>query len=117
VAIIFIGCGIMIFAAGGTAPANEIMQLLILAGVVFNFLDGQARTRQTSQQIAENTAITTKTEQSVNGHAEERIRAASQAAYAKGVLDGQTQERERASKSYAPQPSVNGKKQPHDFPP
>jgi hypothetical protein len=114
VGAIFVACALMIFAGSGNAPANEIMQLLILAGVVVNFLDGQARTRQTSQQIAENTALTAKTQHQINGAAEERIRAASTAAYAQGFLHGSNAERERGAKidTSTLKGSSNGKANP-----
>jgi hypothetical protein len=91
----FAACAAMVIMWGEHTPANEIMQLMLLAGVIITYLDNQQKARQTSQQIAENTELTAKAERSLNGAAEERIRIASQAAYAKGQLDGQEQERTR----------------------
>jgi hypothetical protein len=91
----FVACAAVVLITGETAPANEIMQLMLLAGVIITYLDNQAKARRTEEKLDENTALTAKTERSINGKTEELVRAASQAAYAKGFIDGSDQERQR----------------------
>jgi hypothetical protein len=97
VVFIFASCAALIALVNQPETGNAIVQLLILAGIVVAFMDGHNRTRQTNERIRENTEITAKTEQLLNGKTQELIRTTSQAAYAKGLLDGQQQERERQS--------------------
>jgi uncharacterized membrane protein YebE (DUF533 family) len=104
VVFIFTACAAVIALASQPDTGNSIVQLLILAGIVVNFMDGHTRTKATNAKIDENTAITAKTEQHINGKTEDLIRAASQAAYAKGLLDGEEKERQRQKDTLSNQP-------------
>jgi hypothetical protein len=104
VVFIFTSCAALIVLAHQPDSGAAIVQLLILAGIVVNFMDAHTRTSTTNQKIDENTAITAKTEQHINGKTEELIRAASQAAYAKGLLDGEEKERQRQKEAISQQP-------------
>jgi hypothetical protein len=97
VVFIFTACAAVVALANQPETGNQIVQLLILAGIVVGFLDNHARTTNTIAKLDENTALTAKTEQQINGKTEDLIRAATQAAYAKGLLDGESLERDRAA--------------------
>jgi hypothetical protein len=95
VVFIFASCAAVIALANQPETGNAIVQLLILAGIVVGFLDNHNRTSSTMAKLDENTALTAKTEQQLNGKTDELMRTASQAAYAKGLLDGEEKERQR----------------------
>jgi hypothetical protein len=104
---ILAGMAAMVYA---TQADNGMVNLLILAGLVISFLDRHFRAVEVAtkletkaaditKKVEENTQLTRKTEQSINGKVEDLIRMASQAAYTKGVLDGQEQERKRQTEA------------------
>jgi ABC-type transport system involved in cytochrome bd biosynthesis fused ATPase/permease subunit len=90
IAGLFALCGAFIaYSMWDHDAASTAAQLLILAGLVVSFIDSHLKHRVTADKIDENTQLTAKTEQQINGRLDELIRNASQAAYAKGLLDGQ----------------------------
>jgi hypothetical protein len=105
VLFIFAACCALIVLVHQPDTGNSVVQLLILAGMVVSFLDRQVKATTTIQKLDENTALTAKTEKQLNGKTEDLIRAASQAAYAKGLLDGQEQERQRQKDALSTPPT------------
>jgi hypothetical protein len=85
-------CTVLMIA---TIAEHSVTQFLILAGLVVSFLDRHFRFLSTQRMIDENTKITATTHAEVNGQVKELLRTTSQAAYAKGLLDGQFLELQR----------------------
>ena len=94
-------CTVLMIA---TIAEHSVTQFLILAGLVVSFLDRHFRFLSTQRMIDENTKITATTHAEVNGQVKELLRTTSQAAYAKGLLDGQFLELQRKN----PKPQEKG---------